>query len=571
MFCARGLRDAEHRNDAAWTGDLDLCDQRLDECFALAVRAGGDDLVDLIGDLDERGGRRHHRFCVELAVKFVAAGRELPRPGLERGEPAREVLGVQGAVLERGQVTVGRRAGPGQLVLGRGQFSAAAILVGCVRVLGSGDSVGDQVVLAAVEAYECVGDCVLDGVGVDPLVAAHFGVVPGAAVAGVVPVRLGLAVRAGAEHGAAACGAADQPGEQVVRPAGRPFRAITGAGGQDPLRLIEGGLLDNWRVAAGGGDPAEGQLTQVDAVGQDTQHLVRRPAPARGGAVPALIQCVRDGAGAGPVPGVKVEDQLHDGCLGPVRYQRLLDGVHLVAERAAAALPLAGGGFAFHPGDHPVDDGVAFELGEHAEHLHEHPAHRGGGVEWPGRRPEHHPGGVEIVEQGDQVAQAAGEPVDPVDQQHVDYPGSGGGERALQARAAGGGARSVVGEPGGLPPAGLGVDVCGQPGVLRLDGVGLVLVVGGPAHIHADPHVTAVTRSRGLLAHAFHERLRCSPRGARGLSCGVVSVARRAGEVKQPGVVRAGPSVPGAGWCCQAVMRMASAVTACSSCWLVIG
>jgi hypothetical protein len=127
MFCVRGLRDAEHGNDVAWTGDLDLCDQRFDERFALAVRAGGDDLVDVIGDLDERGGRRHHRFCIELAGEFVAAGRELPGPGLERGEAAGEVFGVQGAVLERGQVAVDRRAGSGQLVLGPGQFGAPAL------------------------------------------------------------------------------------------------------------------------------------------------------------------------------------------------------------------------------------------------------------------------------------------------------------------------------------------------------------------------------------------------------------------------------------------------------------
>jgi len=58
-------------------------------------------------------------------------------------------------------------------VLGRGQFSAAAILVGCARVLGSGDGVGDQVVLVAVEVGQCAGNRVLDGVGVDSL-AARF-------------------------------------------------------------------------------------------------------------------------------------------------------------------------------------------------------------------------------------------------------------------------------------------------------------------------------------------------------------------------------------------------------------
>jgi hypothetical protein len=63
----------------------------------------------------------------------------------------------------------------------------------------------------------------------------------------------------------------------------------------------------------------------------------------------------------------------------------------------------------------------------------EHPAHGGGGVERLGGRPEHHPGPVEVVEQRDQVAQAASEPIDPVDQQHLDRPGPRCGKRSLQA------------------------------------------------------------------------------------------------------------------------------------------
>jgi hypothetical protein len=65
------------------------------------VRAGGDHRVDVIGDLDKRGGWRHHWFCIELAGEFVAAGRELPRPGLERGEPAGELLARAQAAARR--------------------------------------------------------------------------------------------------------------------------------------------------------------------------------------------------------------------------------------------------------------------------------------------------------------------------------------------------------------------------------------------------------------------------------------------------------------------------------------
>jgi len=104
--------------------------------------------------------------------------------------------------------------------------------------------------------------------------------------------------------------------------------------------------------------------------------------------------------------------------------------------------PFAFGRLAFHAVDDPVDDHLAFELGEHAEHLDQHPACGGGGVERLGGRAEDHAGVVEVVEQGDQVADAAGEPVDAVDQQDVEAAGAGGGEGILQAvavEAAGGG------------------------------------------------------------------------------------------------------------------------------------
>ncbi len=45
------LRDAEDGNDPAWSGDLDLGDQRFDEGFALVVAARQDDFVDVVGDL----------------------------------------------------------------------------------------------------------------------------------------------------------------------------------------------------------------------------------------------------------------------------------------------------------------------------------------------------------------------------------------------------------------------------------------------------------------------------------------------------------------------------------------
>nr|WP_239003817.1 hypothetical protein [Nocardia panacis] len=61
-------------------------------------------------------------------------------------------------------------------------------------------------------------------------------------------------------------------------------------------------------------------------------------------------------------------------------------------------------------------------MGEHPQHLYQHAAHRGGGVERFCRGTEYDSGPVEFVEQGDQIAQAAGEPVDSVDEQDIDGP-----------------------------------------------------------------------------------------------------------------------------------------------------
>lgn len=102
------LRDAEDGDDPAWACELDLRYQRFDEGFALVVASRGDDLVDVIGYLLEGCRRRGRRRGGKRADEFVAAGGELPGPGLEVGEPLGEVFGLEGAVLERGQVLARR-------------------------------------------------------------------------------------------------------------------------------------------------------------------------------------------------------------------------------------------------------------------------------------------------------------------------------------------------------------------------------------------------------------------------------------------------------------------------------
>jgi len=130
---------------------------------------------------------------------------------------------------------------------------------------------------------------------------------------------------------------------------------------------------------------------------------------------------------------------------------------------------------------------VALEFGEYAEQLHEHPPDRGGGVERLGGGGERDSGVVEFGEEVQEVGQAAGEPVDAVDQEHVVAAGAGGVQGALQVGAAGGGAGGVVGVGAGQDPPGLGLHITGEGGVLGVDGVGLVVLVGGAAQVDRDP------------------------------------------------------------------------------------
>nr|WP_246023469.1 hypothetical protein [Nocardia yunnanensis] len=255
------------------------------------------------------------------------------------------------------------------------------------------------------------------------------------------------------------------------------------------LGAVERGGFDECGVGVGDGGAAEGQLAEIDPAVEDPQYVVAGPFTAGAGTVPPRVQLRGDGTGTETTAGVEVEDHAHDHGFGLVHEQGLRGLVDPVAVGSFAALPFAFGGFAFHARDDAVDDGVAFELGEHAQHLHQHAPHGSGGIEWFCGRAEHDLGSVEFVEQGDQVAQVAGEAIDPVDHQHINESGTRGLQRALQAGPFGARARRVVGEGRRVPPAGLGIDVGVQAGVLGFDGVGLVVFGGGAAGVGPYPHV----------------------------------------------------------------------------------
>lgn len=81
----------------------------------------------MIGDLPEGGRWRRGGRGVEISCEFVAARLELPGAGFELGEPVGEVLRVEGAVLERGQIPVGGRRTLGE-VASDGRRTALTLL-----------------------------------------------------------------------------------------------------------------------------------------------------------------------------------------------------------------------------------------------------------------------------------------------------------------------------------------------------------------------------------------------------------------------------------------------------------
>src|SRR5690606_5181025 len=97
---------------------------------------------------------------------------------------------------------------------------------------------GDQVVVVAVEAAEGVDHGGVDGVGVEAFGVAGVAVVAGAGEAGVVAVGLAATMGAGADHGFAAFGAAESPGEQVVAAGGGAVGVVLAAGIEDGLGLL---------------------------------------------------------------------------------------------------------------------------------------------------------------------------------------------------------------------------------------------------------------------------------------------------------------------------------------------
>jgi hypothetical protein len=139
------------------------------------------------------------------------------------------------------------------------------------------------------------------------------------------------------------------------------------------------------------------------------------------------------------------------------------------------ALLLGGGDLVPHPfGDH-----LAFELGEREQHVERKPAHAGGGVERLGDADEACPCAIQNLDDFGEVGEAAGEPVDLVDDDHIHPARLHLGEQPLEAGALHVAAReaAIVIEVGQQRPAfmALAVDIGGAGLTLGIEAVEILV------------------------------------------------------------------------------------------------
>ncbi|HTS73675.1 MAG TPA: hypothetical protein VMG74_08185 [Gaiellaceae bacterium] len=118
------------------------------------------------------------------------------------------------------------------------------------------------------------------------------------------------------------------------------------------------------------------------------------------------------------------------------------------------------------------------ELGEHRQHLQHHPTRRRAGVERLRRRAQHDVERVEFFGELGELPDFPREPVDAVDEQHVDLVRAGEVECGLQAGSVELGAGRLVLLVGDDPPALLRRTERLQPFALRVQRGRLVLFVG---------------------------------------------------------------------------------------------
>ncbi len=124
----------------------------------------------------------------------------------------------------------------------------------------------------------------------------------------------------------------------------------------------------------------------------------------------------------------------------PAGAAQLLDGIEVHGPPGSAdGLARAGAARGLHPGQpgtYPVANQLPLELGEGGDEMHEEPARRGAEVDGLAEADHDAAGRRQLVEQHQQVPEAAAEPVEPEHQHLADGAGTGSGSEAVERRPA---------------------------------------------------------------------------------------------------------------------------------------
>nr|WP_242666120.1 MULTISPECIES: hypothetical protein [Parafrankia] len=302
-----------------------------------------------------------------------------------------------GACLERGLVLADLAADRVDLAFQPGEVFAVVFLgFRRSRLVGGDGGVEDRRV--AVGPDESVEDGVLEGLRGQPVVVAAALAEALPVVADVVAVLAGSSVREGSGVGGVAAVADDAAGEFVLGGVRSAQAVISGSGVEGLRGLGERLAVDQRCVRGWVPGTVVVDLPGVDAVPEQGRDVAVGPESSVAGSQPLLVEMVRDRLAAETAPGVQVEDFLDDERLIGYGDEEELVLVHGVAVWRPAGVPSTLGGLRAQRLANPVDHRGAFELGEHAQNLHQHAPDVGGCVERLGGRSERDAGLVELVD-----------------------------------------------------------------------------------------------------------------------------------------------------------------------------
>ncbi|MDQ7829055.1 MAG: hypothetical protein QN195_11185 [Armatimonadota bacterium] len=478
--------------------DQHLLHQPVEEVLLLRGRPLGHDPLEVLDEGDQHlpvDGRQLQPFPPRLEVALLAL--QLLQAGAEVADLLVAEFGRQGPRLEGLEVAVHRRLCLGGLRLDLPDLLLQDRLLGPEPLVRLRPDACHEL-LVAEHRLDVLGDRRLQELGPHVLLLAV--VVVEALRADVVRDVDALLVAPAAEHVALAAGALDDAREE-------PLVAVVPLAALEVLvpllehlvRLLEEYLRHERVVLPLVEDLAPADLPHVDRVLEHVEDDAPAPLPAVAVPVSGLVELVADRRRALLPQGVHLEHLADDKGLLLVDDQALLLRVELVAVGHVAAHEVPALRLLLHPDLRALDDGRVLELREDAEHL------------------EHHlPGGVRRVEglgdalEGDAVlrelvhhlgelADLAGEPVDPEDEERVEGPRLGVVEHLLESGpvhvGAGLGVAVDLVELPLVVPLRLAEGL--EPLLLRAERVLLVVLVGRDAGVERDPRGLALLVTHG--------------------------------------------------------------------------